>query len=117
VDIHRKPGYDPVELFVDPMIKLPAMAVAVRLLRKKLGFRGLMDVISNEDTKLVKGSHGRPNDSPEYGPVVISSEAVLLPDDQVNATDFKTLVLDHVFDSVTTHSTTHSANQETVLAS
>ena len=26
VDIHRKPGYDPVELFVDPAIRLPMLA-------------------------------------------------------------------------------------------
>jgi predicted AlkP superfamily pyrophosphatase or phosphodiesterase len=40
VDIHRKPGYDPVELFVDPHTK-------------SIPF----------NTSLVKGSHGRPADS------------------------------------------------------
>lgn len=37
IDIHRKPGYDPVELFIDPKTK-------------SIPF----------DTNLVKGSHGRP---------------------------------------------------------
>src|SRR5680860_307920 len=41
VDIHRKPGFDPVELFVDPAIRWPELKVARRLLRKKLGFRYL----------------------------------------------------------------------------
>ena len=36
VDIHRKPGYDPVELFVDPEIKIPAAKIAWFLLKKKL---------------------------------------------------------------------------------
>jgi hypothetical protein len=45
VDIHRKPGYDPCELFVDPALRLPQLRVARRLLQKKLGMRYLMDVI------------------------------------------------------------------------
>jgi len=45
VDIHRKPGYDPVELFIDPDVSAPKMAIAWRLTKKKLGFRTLMDVI------------------------------------------------------------------------
>ncbi|NND91890.1 MAG: alkaline phosphatase family protein [Granulosicoccus sp.] len=97
VDIHRKPGYDPVELFVDPSIKLPTLAVMSRLARKKLGFRTLLDVISLKDTRLVRGSHGRPTDSPEHGPVLISSNAELLPVGEVASTDFKELVLQHVF--------------------
>jgi predicted AlkP superfamily pyrophosphatase or phosphodiesterase len=57
VDIHRKPGYDPVELFLDPALKLPKLKIAWRLLQKKLGFRMLMDLIPLDAT-LVKGSHG-----------------------------------------------------------
>ena len=53
VDIHRKPGYDPVELFVDPAIKLPMLAIGSRLARKKLGFRTLLDVISLKDLSLI----------------------------------------------------------------
>lgn len=58
VDIHRKPGYDPVELFVDPSIRMPRLRVARRLLRKMLGFRYYMDLIGL-DASIVRGSHGR----------------------------------------------------------
>ncbi|SHE87430.1 Predicted pyrophosphatase or phosphodiesterase, AlkP superfamily [Modicisalibacter ilicicola DSM 19980] len=98
VDIHRKPGYDPVELFIDPAIKWPRFAAGWRLAKRKLGMRQLLDVISLKDTQLVKGSHGRITDDPEDGPLVISSEANLLPEGAVKATNFKTLTLAHVFD-------------------
>jgi predicted AlkP superfamily pyrophosphatase or phosphodiesterase len=97
VDIHRKPGYDPVELFVDPQIRAPALKVGWKLAQKKLGFRYLMDVIPL-DTSLVKGSHGRPTDDPRQGPVFLSGEPSLLPEGGVEATDVKELVLRHVFD-------------------
>lgn len=58
VDIHRKPGYDPVELFIDPEIGMPKWEVAKFLLKKKLGLRGLLEVIPLDAT-LIKGSHGR----------------------------------------------------------
>ncbi|HUJ74361.1 MAG TPA: alkaline phosphatase family protein, partial [bacterium] len=70
VDIHRKPGYDPVELFVDPALPLPAAKVAWTLLKKQLGFRYLMDVIPL-DAGLVKGSHGRLTDAPAQGPLFL----------------------------------------------
>ena len=58
VDIHRKPGYDPMELLVDPEIGQPKLHIARRLLQKWLGFRYYMDVIGT-DAKYVKGRHGR----------------------------------------------------------
>ena len=58
VDIHRKPGYDPAELFLDPALSLPKLRVAATLARKALGFRYLMNVIPLDAT-LVRGSHGR----------------------------------------------------------
>jgi predicted AlkP superfamily pyrophosphatase or phosphodiesterase len=61
VDIHRKPGYDPVELFLDPEIRLPTLKVGWTLAKRTLGFRYLMDVIPL-DAALVKGSHGRITD-------------------------------------------------------
>lgn len=97
VDIHRKPGYDPVELFIDPDLKLPKLQIALKIGKRKLGFRGLLDVISVNRTDLVKGSHGRLTDRPEEGPLVISTRPDLLPEGPVAATDFKALVLDHVF--------------------
>ena len=96
VDIHRKPGYDPVELFLDPAIPLPRLKIAWTLARKKLGFRTLLDVIPL-DASLVKGSHGRLTDRPEEGPVFLSSAPELLPEGPVAATDAKALILAHVF--------------------
>jgi predicted AlkP superfamily pyrophosphatase or phosphodiesterase len=75
VDIHRKPGYDPVELFIDPQLKFPKLHVARRLLQKKLGFRYYMDVIGL-DASIVRGSHGRlptPGHESTEGPVFICS--------------------------------------------
>jgi predicted AlkP superfamily pyrophosphatase or phosphodiesterase len=96
VDIHRKPGYDPAELFVDPSIPLPALKVGWVLLRKALGFRYLMDVVPL-DASLVKGSHGRITDSDADGPLIISSERDVL-NVRLHATGVKDLILQHVFD-------------------
>ncbi len=79
VDIHRKPGYDPCELFMTS--KLRAMR---KLLQKKLGFRYRMDVIPLEPS-LVRGSHGlRPQS--EHGPVIVG------PDPPADMRDFKDYV-------------------------
>jgi len=86
VDIHRKPGYDPVELFLDPNIPHPKLKIAWRLLQKKLGFRMLMDVIPLDAT-LVKGSHGaRPKNVRDW-PILIADKNTLPPNTQVHATD------------------------------
>ncbi len=97
VDIHRKPGYDPVELFLDPEIRLPALKVGLRLAKKQLGFRYLMDVIPL-DTDLVRGSHGRITDDPRDGPVWISGEPALTPEGEVDAARVKELILAHLFE-------------------
>lgn len=57
VDIHRKPGFDPCELFFDPHRVWPKGRAMWRLLQKRLGFRTLFDVVPL-DTSLVRGSHG-----------------------------------------------------------
>ena len=72
VDIHRKPGYDPCELFVDPALALPQLRVARRLAQKLLGMRYLMDVIPLDPT-LVRGTHGRIVEDEGDGPVFLSS--------------------------------------------
>lgn len=97
VDIHRKPGYDPVELFIDPKLPLPQLKVALTLARKTLGFRYLMDVIPLDAT-LVKGSHGRATDSPREGPLVITRRQDLLQQSSVRADEICPLILDHIFD-------------------
>jgi predicted AlkP superfamily pyrophosphatase or phosphodiesterase len=96
VDIHRKPGYDPVELFVDPKICFPKMKVAKILLKKQLGFRYLMDVIPL-DASLVKGSHGRVTDNRDAGPLFLTSAKDLVLTEQVNAVEVKDLILRHIF--------------------
>ena len=73
VDIHRKPGYDPLELFLDPTLRAPKLRLARRLLQKKLGFRTRFDVVPL-DPSLVKGSHGVEPARPEDGPVLIASD-------------------------------------------
>ena len=86
VDIRRKPGYDPVELFFDPDIPLPKLKVAWRLLQKKLGLRMLMDVIPL-DAALVKGSHGRrPADKSDW-PVLLTGRPEFLGAKQIESTD------------------------------
>jgi hypothetical protein len=105
VDIHRKPGYDPVELFIDPALKMAKLRIAARLAQKMLGMRYLMDVISLDAT-LVKGSHGRPTDRPEDGPLFITSRPELLNDGPVEATDVKGLLLEHVFGAEAGRATT-----------
>lgn len=94
VDIHRKPGYDPVELFVDPTIKFPKLKVARRLARKLLGFRYYMDLIGLDAT-IVKGSHGRLPDENRLesdGPVFLSSSS-RCERDGIHATDVRDLIL------------------------
>ena len=96
VEIHRKPGYDPVELFLDPAISAPKVAIGKRLLLRKLGFRTLMDVIPL-DASLVGGSHGRLTDKAEDGPLMITDRRELLKRDRIAATNVKQLLLDAVF--------------------
>ncbi|WP_058556879.1 alkaline phosphatase family protein [Thiohalocapsa sp. ML1] len=93
VDIHRKPGYDPVELFVDPFLMLPQLKVAWRLAQKRLGLRMLMDVIPL-DPALVKGSHGRLPTRRDEGPVVIGSDARLATD-SLPMTAVRELIMRH----------------------
>jgi predicted AlkP superfamily pyrophosphatase or phosphodiesterase len=95
VDIHRKPGYDPVELFVDPQLSLPKVKIAATLLKKKLGFRYLMDVIPL-DASLVKGSHGHITDSVERSPLLITQQQDLLPSDTIEAKQVFQVILNHL---------------------
>ena len=96
VDIHRKPGYDPCELFLDPRFRVPTWAVAWRLLRAKLGFRGTFDVIPLDDS-LVKGSHGGRSADPLDLPLLLSSAP--LDRTEVAATDFPAVAMSLLFDA------------------
>lgn len=70
VDIHKKPGYDPVEMFMTSKLR-----AAYKLLRKKAGLRYVMDVIPL-DANLVKGSHGRIGTPVSLHPVIISNNVL-----------------------------------------
>jgi predicted AlkP superfamily pyrophosphatase or phosphodiesterase len=97
VDIHRKPGYDPAELFLDPKIPLVKLKIAWRLLQKKLGLRILMDVIPLDAT-LVKGSHGRrPTDKKDW-PVFITSRPDFPGAKQIESTDVYQILLRQILD-------------------
>jgi predicted AlkP superfamily pyrophosphatase or phosphodiesterase len=96
VDIHRKPGYDPAELFLDPSLPLPALQVAWTLARKAMGFRYLMRVVPLDAT-LVRGSHGRLPDSPDEGALLLSSEAGAIAG-PVAPTAVRDVILSHLFD-------------------
>jgi predicted AlkP superfamily pyrophosphatase or phosphodiesterase len=94
VDIHRKPGFDPVELFIDPELKLAQAKVGLTLLKKQLGFRYLMEVIPL-DASLVRGSHGLPT-SPGAGPLLMTERADLLSASTMDATDVCGLIVRHL---------------------
>ena len=95
VDIHRKPGYDPVELFLDPQLRLPRLKIGWRLLQKRLGWRMLMDVIPL-DASLVRGSHGVRPVKPEDWPVLITERPDLLSGPSIQATDIYGVIKRHV---------------------
>lgn len=73
VDIHRKPGYDPAEMFMDPTIRFPKWVVARFLLKKKLGLRGLLEIVPL-DGAMVRGSHGRDVVPEGEQPVVLGAD-------------------------------------------
>ena len=95
VDIHKKPGYDPVELFVDPKIAFPKLKIARRLAQKLLGFRYTMDVIALDGSQ-IRGSHGRLTTEPAEMPVFLSSRRDLARD-RMTATGVADSILAHVF--------------------
>ncbi|MEU7821884.1 nucleotide pyrophosphatase/phosphodiesterase family protein [Catellatospora sp. NPDC049133] len=94
VEIHRKPGYDPAELFFDPAAPAAAKRrAATALLRKKAGMRYLMDVVGlDAGARAVRGSHGRLPTAAADGPVLICSDPTPARD-AFAATDVKPLLL------------------------
>jgi predicted AlkP superfamily pyrophosphatase or phosphodiesterase len=95
VDIHRKPGYDPVELFLDPKLPLPRLKILWKVARKKLGFRMLMDVIPLDAT-LVKGSHGRRVTTPREQPVIIWEPSAPSVPQSIDSTGVASLIQQQV---------------------
>ena len=93
VDIHRKPGYDPVEMFMDPKNPLIKLRAGYKLARKLLGFRYLMDVIPLDAT-LVKGSHGGINVPKEYYPIIVTDKAA--EKSELEAVDVYDVIWNHL---------------------
>ncbi|MHC4351308.1 MAG: alkaline phosphatase family protein [Planctomycetota bacterium] len=96
VDIHRKPGYDPCELFLDPAISSPKLKIAAKLLKKKLGFRTLMDVIPL-DSDLVRGSHGRVETAEDIRPVMITKRDLKGVPEELPCQKIRDVILDCLF--------------------
>jgi predicted AlkP superfamily pyrophosphatase or phosphodiesterase len=94
VDIHRKCGYDPAELFLDPKIRYPKAKIARKLLKKSLGFRMLMDVVPLDAT-LVRGSHGRVPEDRKDWPLLIGDFKDLPADGVLAATDIYGQLMSH----------------------
>jgi predicted AlkP superfamily pyrophosphatase or phosphodiesterase len=95
VDIHKKPGYDPVEMHTDPKDKFLIPKIIWKLLKKKLGFRTIMDIIPIDAT-LIKGSHGRIPESVDDYPVFISNNSSIELDKQLLATNIYDILQEHV---------------------
>ena len=89
VDIHKKPGYDPVEMFMTSKLK-----AGLTLLKKKLGFRYVMDIVPLDAT-LIKGSHGAVGTDEQYFPVLITDKEGGAG--KVTAVDVHDIIWDHLF--------------------
>lgn len=72
VDIHRKPGYDPVELCFDPATKSIPL-----------------------DAALIHGSHGAPATDTAQRTVLATSQPDLLPDAPIRDVDVHTVLTNH----------------------
>jgi predicted AlkP superfamily pyrophosphatase or phosphodiesterase len=95
VDIHKKPGYDPVEMFLDPDKKLLLPRIALKVAGKKLGVRTLMNVVPLR-AELVKGSHGNLSGADRDKPVFIASGTV---DERLAAVDVYGELMSRLFPS------------------
>ncbi len=100
VEIHKKPGYDPAELFLDPRDPLVKARAGATLLRKRVGLRYAMSVVPL-DPSPVRGSHGRLPDDPADGPVLLCSDASAARE-RVAATEVRDLLLQLAGLAVTT---------------
>lgn len=96
VDIHRKPGYDPCELLLDPKLRWPRLRVAWTLAKRRLGFRSLMEVIPL-DPRLVRGSHGRDRVAQGFEPLVIADNRFGPSEPRFSCRQIKSMILEHLF--------------------
>ncbi|AZQ57703.1 alkaline phosphatase family protein [Maribacter sp. MJ134] len=95
VDIHKKPGYDPVEMLTNPKDKFVTAKVLWKLFKKRLGFRTVMNIIP-VDATLIKGSHGRiPEDIEDY-PMLITNYSIPQEEAMIKAVAVRKIIEDHV---------------------
>ncbi len=92
VEIHRKPGYDPAELFFDPADRNAKAKAGLALARRKLGFRATLNIVPL-DPSCVKGTHGRLPATDADTPVLLCSDGSHARDRDA-ATDVRQLLLD-----------------------
>jgi predicted AlkP superfamily pyrophosphatase or phosphodiesterase len=94
VEIHRKPGYDPAELFMDPDDPRGAkLRAGAALARKASGFRYVLSVVGLDASKYVKGTHGLLPESAQDAPVFLCSDASIARD-RIAATEVRDLLLE-----------------------
>jgi predicted AlkP superfamily pyrophosphatase or phosphodiesterase len=93
VDIHKKPGYDPAEMLLDPKQKLIIPKIIFKVLAKKLGFRIVMNVIPLDAT-LVKGSHGAVDLEEEDKAIFIGNQEA---NTFIEPTDIHDIILNQIF--------------------
>lgn len=93
VDIHKKPGYDPVEMLLNPKDKFVIPKIVLKLIAKKLGFRTVMNVIPLDAT-LVKGSHGAVNLKDEDKAIFIGKQG---HSESLEPTAIHNLILKEIF--------------------
>jgi predicted AlkP superfamily pyrophosphatase or phosphodiesterase len=96
VDIHRKPGYDPRELFLAGSPGPARLRLAWKLLLRALGFRALLDVIPL-DASLVRGSHGRVEQPAGLMPVLMGTHVAAQEPEELPCTAVHRIILDHLF--------------------
>lgn len=88
VDIHKKPGYDPMEVFMTSKLR-----AGYKLLKKKLGFRYVLDIVPL-DARQIKGSHGCINTPSQYHPVLITEKGH--GDKPVTAIEIHDIIWEHL---------------------
>jgi predicted AlkP superfamily pyrophosphatase or phosphodiesterase len=92
VDIHKKPGYDPVEMFMTSKLR-----AGYKLLRKKAALRYVMDVIPLDAT-LIKGSHGSIHTPSSFHPVLITDQQQSRK--ELKATEVYEVIWQHLTETV-----------------
>jgi predicted AlkP superfamily pyrophosphatase or phosphodiesterase len=93
VEIHRKPGYDPAELFFDHSDRLVKARSGLALVRKRIGMRYAMRVVPLDPSR-VRGSHGRLPGNADEAPVFLCSDSALDATNFIAATQVKGLLLE-----------------------